>query len=72
MRDANQPVHVLRDAIVRSNALRFYATAWDHWTTEEQVKRAEGNPIEAEGAHEFAMRIVRAYRAELDDPEPVD
>jgi hypothetical protein len=70
MRDANQPVHILRDAIVRSNALRFYATAWDHWSTEEQLKRAEGQVVEAEGAHQFALMLIRAYRNELDDPEP--
>lgn len=59
------PVHKLREAMARGNALRFYATAWDHWTTEERIMRAEGRLAEAEGAHQYALWIVRAYKAEL-------
>jgi hypothetical protein len=66
----NQPVHILRDAITRSNAIRAYALAHDHFAEEEQIRRAEGKEVEAEGAHQFALMTLRAYRAEIDDPEP--
>jgi hypothetical protein len=45
--------------------------AWDHWTTEEALKRAEGRVVEAEGAREFAKLLMRAYRSELEDPKPI-
>jgi len=70
VRPHEQPVHILRDAITRSNAIRFYATAYDHFAQEEQVCIAEGRMVEAEGAHHFALMLLRAYKAEIDDPEP--
>jgi len=30
----------------------------------------QGREIEAAGCHEFAVRVLRAYLAESDDPEP--
>ena len=66
----NHPVHILRDAMTRSNAIRTYALAHDHWAEEEQIRRVEGKDAEAEGAHQFALMTLRAYRAEIDDPEP--
>src|SRR5204862_299052 len=46
------------------------AFAHDHWAEEEQTLVAEGKIVEAEGAHQFALMTLRAYRAEIDDPEP--
>lgn len=66
----NQPVHILRDAMTRSQAIRTYALAHDHWSEEEQTLTAEGQTVKAEGAHQFALMVLRAYRAEIDDPEP--
>jgi hypothetical protein len=66
----NEPVHILRDAMTRSQAIRTYALAHDHWAEEEQTRIAEGKEVEAEGAHQFALMTLRAYRAEIDDPEP--
>jgi hypothetical protein len=70
VRPSDQPVHILRDAITRANAIRFYATAYDHFAQEEQVCVAEGRMVEAEGAHQFCRMLIRAYKAEIDDPEP--
>jgi hypothetical protein len=50
--------------------LRQLAFAHDHWSEEEQLLVAQGHPIEAQGAHEYAVAALKAYRAELDDPEP--
>ena len=46
------------------------ALAHDRFAETEQVLVAEGKYIEAQGAHEYAALIVRAYKAELDDPKP--
>ena len=64
------PISVLRDAIAKSGALRMYALAHDHFSEEEQTMAGEGRIAEAEGAHQFALLALRAYRAEIDDPEP--
>lgn len=54
----------------RQAVLIQLAVAHDHWSDEEQVLAVQGKPIEAQGAHELALRCLRAYRAELDDPKP--
>jgi hypothetical protein len=51
-------------------ALRQLAHAHDHWSEQEQVLRVTGTHVEAEGAHQLALVALRAYRAELDNPEP--
>jgi hypothetical protein len=58
------------DASARRAGLYHYAQAHDAWSELEQVLTGQGRTIEAEGAHVYALRILRAYRAELDDPEP--
>jgi hypothetical protein len=50
--------------------LRQLAHAHDHWSAEQQLLVAQGRPVEAEGAHQLALAALRAYRAELDNPEP--
>lgn len=54
-------------ATARASVLQQLALAHDHWSEEEQ--RAT-TPIEREGAHQYAVRCLRAYRAELDDQKP--
>ena len=62
------PIDLIRDASARSEAIRRYAAAYDRWATDEQLLIAEGHFPEAQGAHEYALWSLRAYRAELDDP----
>jgi hypothetical protein len=64
------PVQFLRDIAARQASLRALAAAHDRFATVEQVKWAEGDETEAEGAHKYANWVLRAYRAEMDDPEP--
>lgn len=56
--------------VARGAVLHQLAFAHDHWSEEEQRLKGEGKPIEAQGAHELALAALRAYRAELDNPEP--
>ncbi len=53
----------------RQAVLRHLAAAHDRWATHEQIAVQQGDYIEAEGAHAFALWVLRAYRAELDNPE---
>lgn len=61
--------HVVRDMTARHDALANYARWFDEFSETEQVYQHEDRVYEAEGAHQFAVRLLRAYRAELDDPE---
>ncbi len=63
-------IELMRAAAARREALFRYAEAHDHFATQEQTYAGEGNVIEAEGAHAYALIALRAYRAELDDPMP--
>ena len=54
-----------RKAVVRQLAARF-----DHFAEEDATLIASGRYSDALDAHEFAFQLIRAYRAELDDPEP--
>lgn len=54
----------------REAALRTYAAAYDRFAETEQMHVLLGNYAEAEGAHAYALWAVRAYKAEMDDPEP--
>lgn len=58
-----------KSATARAAVLERLAKAHDHWSEEEQRLRTS-SPIEAEGAHQYALACLRAYRAELDDPKP--
>lgn len=57
----------IRDAQAKRVALYQYANAHDVFSDLEQ--RLAGS-IESAGAHEFALRTLRAKVAEEDDPEP--
>lgn len=63
------PVTLLRDMAARNAAIRRYARAHDRFAELEQAN-AGVDPVEAEGAHVYALIALRATRAELDDPEP--
>jgi len=52
--------------------LKRLAMAHDRFSELEQLYRVEGNVVEAEGAHQYALITLRAYRAEMDDPDPKD
>ena len=56
----------------RQLVLRRLADAHDRFAEEEQVLVAEGRYAESQGAHQYAVWVLRAYRAELDDRKPAD
>jgi hypothetical protein len=56
----------------KSAVLRQLAHAHDHWSEQEQLLRLQADAIQAEGAHQMALVTLKAYRAELDNPEPRD
>jgi hypothetical protein len=68
--NARQPVHFLRDAISRSQAVRAYALRYESFCDAEELQNLLGNVAYAEDAHGVALLLVRAYRAEQDDDEP--
>jgi len=44
--------------------------AHDHWAEEEQRLSGQDRYVEAAGAHQHTLYVVRAYHAELNDPKP--
>lgn len=62
-------IELIRMAQAHRSALYTYARAHDKFAELEQRHTGQ-NPVEAEGAHQYALRCLRAYRAEIDDPEP--
>lgn len=58
------------DEQARSAVLYQLAQAHDHFAELEQTYHLVGSEIPAEGARRFAARILRAWTAECDDPEP--
>lgn len=64
-------VEMIRQAQSRRAALFAYAMAHDAHATAEQVLVAEGRHEAAQDAHLMALITLRAYRAEMDDPEPI-
>ena len=54
----------------REAATRQYALAHDRWAEQEQLLKHEGREIEAAGARELGARVLRAWLAEQEDPEP--
>lgn len=57
----------LRD---RERAIYAYAAMHDAWATAEQSLARKGREIEAAGARVMAQRVLRAWLAEVEDPEP--
>lgn len=62
-------IEMLREAAAKRESQFRYAAAHDHFATLEQ-RHSGRNPVEAEGAHAYALICLRAYRAEVDDPTP--
>ncbi len=54
----------------RRNVLYHLAAAHDAWSIQEQLLTRAGLLVEAAGARIFAQRVIRAWLAEKDDPEP--
>lgn len=48
----------------RDNALDRYAEAYERFATKEQEHRGNGDVVKAEGAHRYALWVLRAYTAE--------
>jgi hypothetical protein len=65
----NEPIHTIRKVTAKSAALETYALSHDRFSEAEQMYVAEGQIAMAAGAHTYALIALRAYRAELDDPE---
>lgn len=61
---------LIRDLEARRSALRLLAAAHDRFSEIEQVARLTGDVAEAEGVHWYAIKTLRAYRNEMDNPEP--
>jgi hypothetical protein len=66
----NEPVHGLPNAIAERTAMQTYAERYDYWRNREQTHRLASEPYLAEGAARYAEWILRAYKAELNDPMP--
>lgn len=60
-----QAIHDPRKAVIRELACRY-----DYWADQEQELVGQGRYDEAAEAHDRAMILVRAYKAELDDVDP--
>ena len=58
------------DVAAQMAAQYQYARAHDRFAELEQIARHRNKPAEANGAHMLALITLRAYRAEVDDPEP--
>jgi hypothetical protein len=66
----NEPIHTVRELTPRRAVLETLARAQDRWAEAEQMHRLAGNEPMAEEAHRVAVRILRAYLVESDDPKP--
>ena len=63
-------IELLRAVAARREAIARYSKAHDKFAELEQ-RHSGRNPIEAEGAHQYALICLRAYRNEIDDPAPL-
>lgn len=63
------PADMIRDVDARNSAVRELAKIHDRFSELELVFQFSGSVFEAEGAHQYALMALRAYRAELDDPK---
>ena len=64
-------VHELvRDAQAFRASIFHYAAAHDVWAEKEQILLLEGREIEAAGCRALGQRVLRAWLAEQDDPQP--
>ncbi len=54
----------------RAAVLEQLAVAYEHWAEEEQHKVEAGSYVEAEGAHQYALLVLKAMDAEEYDRTP--
>ena len=54
----------------RKATIRQLAAAYDNHAEREQELVGRGCYALAQEAHEYAVLVLRAYHAEVDDPEP--
>ena len=59
-----------RDLAALAESGRMLLEAHERFAELEQAMRLIGEWAEAEGAHAYAMRCLRAWQAEMDDPTP--
>lgn len=64
------PVQLIRDLAIRRRALLNYAQMHESLSELEQMYIGVGRAYEAEGAAAWARVALRAYQAEINDPEP--
>lgn len=67
---ARNAVQVIRDVAARREALRQLAADFDRHAEDEQLLVERGFYAEAESAHEAGRLLVKAWAAEMSDPEP--
>ena len=58
------------DGIARVAVLDQLTEAYEHWAEEEQLKTQSGEYVEAQGAHRFALIVLKAMDAEENNPVP--
>jgi len=60
----------MRATAERERVIFRYATLHDAWSEAEQLLMQQGRTHEAERARRTAQLILRAWLAEVEDPEP--
>lgn len=65
------PVEMVRSVRAQRAAAANYVAQHERFAELEQQLMLVGSPIDAIGAHSYALMALRAHVAELDDPEPL-
>jgi len=60
---------LIRDQSAQANAIRRYALRHDEVSEQEQMFTLVEEHWRAAQAHDIALLLLRAYRAEWEDPE---
>ena len=63
-------IRILREVHIRKEAQFSYARAYDRMSDLEQTETGKGHPALAAENHARALICLKAYKAELEDPEP--
>jgi hypothetical protein len=66
------PASYQRDLDARNGALASMIRAHERFAEQEQVLMLEGREDDARTMHDWALRLLRAYDVEQNDPEPVE
>lgn len=73
--NVDRPVHtireLIRDTTARDTAIRQYALRHDEISEAEQMFALVEEHWRAAEYHDYALILLRAYRAEWNDPEPM-